>query len=48
MCDALLDLVRLKQFKGYEKQPWKSVAFSRREPTILIKVSLLHGCFRDF
>ena len=48
MCDALRDLVPFKQFKGYEKQPWKSVAFSRREPTILIKVSLLHGCFRDF
>ena len=40
ICDALSDLVPFVQIKNREKQPWKSVAFS--------KVTLLCGCFSGF
>ena len=29
MCDALPDLVAFVQFKKREKQPWRSVTFSK-------------------
>ena len=39
-CDALPDLVPLVQFKKHEKQPWRSVTFS--------KVTLLYDSFSRF
>ena len=45
MCDALRDLVPLVQFKKREKHPWRSVHF---KPAILLKLTLLHGCYSLF
>ena len=47
-CDVLRDLVPFVQFKKREKHPWRSVTFSEVagiQPTTLLKVILLHGCF---
>ena len=45
VCDALRDLVSFVQFKKREKHPWRSVTFSI---VMLLKVTLLHGCFSHF
>ena len=45
VCDALRDLVSFVQFKKREKHPWRSVTFSI---VMLLKVTLLHGCFSPF
>ena len=49
ICDALRDLVPFVQSKKCEKHSWKSVTFSKVADLhlqLLIKVTLLHGCFR--
>ena len=43
---TLRDLVLFVQFKKREKYPWRSVTFSK--VAILLKVTLLHGCFSRF
>ena len=45
MCDTSRNLVPFVKFKEWEKQPWRSVTF---RPAILLKVTLLHGCFSRF
>ena len=45
------DLVLFVQFKKREKDPWKSVTFSKFAdfyPVILPRVTLLRGCFSRF
>ena len=42
----LRDLVAFVQFKKREKQPWRSVTYSK--PATLLKVILLQGCFSRF
>ena len=44
-CGALRDLVPFVQFKKREKNPWRSVTFSK---VAGLKVTLLHGCFSCF
>ena len=41
ICDALRDLVPFAQFKKREKHPLRSA-------TLVLKVTLLHGCFSRF
>ena len=47
MC-ALCNLVPFVQFIKREKHPWRSVAFSKVSGFSLLKVTLLHRCFRFF
>ena len=44
ICDALRDLVSFARFKKREKHPRRSVNFSK----VLVKLTLLHGCFSRF
>ena len=46
VCDVLRGLVPFAQFKKREKQPRKSVTFSKF--AILLKVAILHGSFSQF
>ena len=51
ICDALCDLVTFLKFKKREKDPWRSVTFSKfagLKPTTLLKVTLLNGQFSRF
>ena len=51
ICDALCDLVTFVKFKKREKDPWRSVTFSKfagLKPTTLLKVTLLNGQFSLF
>ena len=51
ICDALRDLVPFVRFKKHEKDPWRSVTFSKNagcKPATLLKVTLLHGSFSRF
>ena len=51
ICGALCNLVPFVQFKEREKQPWRSVNFSKVagfKPANLLKLTLLHGCFSWF
>ena len=41
-CDALRNFARFVKFKNCEKQPWRSVTFSK---VAGFKVILFHGCF---
>ena len=47
---ALRYLVSFAQFKKHEKQPWRSVTFSKVAgfSATLLKVTLLHGYFSRF
>ena len=49
-CDALWDLVPFLQFKKREKHPCRSITFSKVAgfSILLLKVTLLHGCFQVF
>ena len=50
-CGALRDLIPLVQFKKREKHPWRSVTYSKAAGfslQLLLKVTLLHGCFSRF
>ena len=49
--NALRDLVPFVQFRKREKNPWRSVAFSKLSGLsllTLLKVTLLHGNFSRF
>ena len=51
ICDALRDSVPFVQFKKREKNPWRSVTFSKVagwKPATLVKVTLLYGCLSRF
>ena len=45
-CNALHDLLPFVQFKEREKNPRRSVTFSK--VATLLKVTLLNGCFSRF
>ena len=41
ICGALRDLVLFVQFKQREKQPWRSVNFSKTKPATLLKSNVI-------
>ena len=51
LCVALHNLVPFVQFKKREKQPWRSVTFSKAagwKPATLLEITLFHECFLSF
>ena len=48
-CDALRHLIPFIQFEKREKHPWKVLLLIKWvKPAILLKVTLLNGCFSRF